>query len=133
VSINEHVRIALRDSLAHTKPGQKLFVPEGEKTHTVINDLEAFIREHREKLRFPDLDGHAPITFHGLRHTFVKEHYTRLRLAGDTDLAACKKLAPLLGHKRPEIVHAYLTKELIARFWESGECRIMEEEELTCI
>ena len=39
---------------------------------------------------------------------------------GDTDLAACRKLAPLLGHKRPEIVHAYLTKELIARFENGG-------------
>ena len=133
VSINEQVRIALRDSLAHTKPGQKLFVPEGEKTHTIINDLETFIREHRAKLRFQDADGRAPITFHGLRHTFVKEHYTRLRRAGDTDLAACRKLAPLLGHKRPEIVHCYLAKDLVARFEKSGECRIMKEEELTCI
>ena len=120
VPINEHVRIALRDSLAHTKPGQKLFVPKGEKTHTIINDLETFIREHRAKFRFRDADGCAPITFHGLRHTYVTEHYSRLRRAGDTDLAACRKLAPLLGHKRPEIVHAYLTKALIARFENGG-------------
>jgi integrase len=133
VPINEQVRIALRDSLAHTKPGQKLFVPEGEKTHEVIKELEAFIREHREMLRFPDSDGKPPITFHGLRHTYVAEHYTRLRKNGDSDKEACKKLAPLLGHKRPEIVHAYLTKALVAQFGEGEECRIMKEEEFICI
>ena len=98
-----------------------MFVPEGEKTHTIINDLEVFIREHRAKFRFPDSDGRAPITFHGLRHTYVTEHYSRLRRAGDTDLEACRKLAPLLGHKRPEIVHTYLTKDLVARFENGGD------------
>jgi len=129
VPINEQVRIALRDALACTKPGQKLFVPDDKKTDAAIYELQKFIREHRAKFRFPDSDGRVPITFHGLRHTYVKEHYTRLRLAGDTDLAACKKLAPLLGHKRPEIVHAYLTKALVAQFGDGEECRITKKEQ----
>jgi len=121
VPINEQARIALRDALTCTKPGHKLFVPDDKATDKAIYELQKFIREHRAKFRFPDSDGRVPITFHGLRHTYVAEHYTRLRRAGDTDLAACKKLAPLLGHKRPEIVHAYLAKELIARFENGGD------------
>jgi len=121
VPINEQVQIALRDSLAHTKPGQKLFVPQGEKTHEVIKELEAFIREHREMIRFPDSDGTAKLTFHGLRHTYVAEHYTRLRKSGNTDKEACMKLAPLLGHSRPDVVHVYLTKALVAQFGEGGD------------
>ena len=117
----EQVRIALRDSLARTKPGQKLFVQEGEKTHEVIKELEAFVRKHREMIRFPDSDGKARLTFHGLRHSYVAKHYVRLRRSGDTDKEACMKLAPLLGHKRPEIVHCYLTKALVAQFRKGGD------------
>jgi len=121
VPINDQARIALKDALACTKPGHKLFVPDDEKTDKAIYELQKFIRVRRAKFRFPDSDGRVPITFHGLRHTYTKEHYTRLRLAGDSDLEACKKLSPLLGHKRPEIVHCYLTKDLIARFEDGGD------------
>jgi len=121
VPSNEQVRIALRDSLARTNPGQKLFVPQGEKTHEVIKELEAFIREHREMIRFPDSNRTAKLTFRGLRHSYVAEQYTRLRKSGDTDKKSCMKLAPLLGHSRPDVVHVYLTKALVAQFEKGGD------------
>ena len=120
VPINEQVRIALRDSLAHIKPGQKLFVPEDKETHTVIKEFQRFIREHREKFRFPDSDGKAPITFHGLRHTYATEEYIKLRRAGNSKLGAKKKLAVLLGHSRPDIVDIYTASVDESQFGDGG-------------
>jgi len=50
VPINEQIRIELEGFLAHTKPGQKLFVPEGRDTHEVIKEFQRFIREHRRRI-----------------------------------------------------------------------------------
>jgi len=121
VPINEDARIVLEDALKGTKSGQKLFVPEGKETHVAIHDLQKFICKHRDEIRVPDSDKKPPMTFHGVRHSYVVEHYTRLRLEGDTHLLACKKLAPLLGHSRPDIVCLYLPRAVQSQFGDGGD------------
>ena len=51
VPINETIRIELAALLKITPPGHKLFVPAGRDTHSVIHELEAFIRQHRDAVK----------------------------------------------------------------------------------
>jgi len=108
VPINEQIQIELESFLTCTKPGQKLFVPEGRETHLVIKEFQHFIREHRKKIPTPDSGRTAKLTFHGLRHTYAAEQYTRLRKAGLSELDARKKVAKLLGHGRDDVTRIYL-------------------------
>ena len=51
VPLNETIRIELAALLKITPPGRKLFVPAGRDTHSVIHELEAFIRQHRDAVK----------------------------------------------------------------------------------
>ena len=108
VPINETIRIEFEKFLKRTLMGHKLFVPDEKQTDLVIKELQAFIRLHRENVRFPDSDETKPITFHGLRHTYAAEQYTRLIQAGHSEYNARKKVAELLGHNREDVTRIYL-------------------------
>ena len=108
VPINEQIRIEFERFLACTKPGQKLFVPEGKETHEVIKKFQRFIREHRKKIPPPDSGRTTKLTFHGLRHTYAAEQYTRLRKTGLSELDARRQVAELLGHGRDDVTKIYL-------------------------
>ena len=121
VPINEQVRIVFRDALARTKPGQKLFIPEGKETHTVIKEFQRFIRTHRQRIPPPDSDRTAKLTFHGLRHTYAAEQYTRLRLTGLSKKDANKGVAKLLGHGRDDVTRIYTASVDESQFGEGGD------------
>ena len=121
VPINEQIRIDLESFLAHTKPGQKLFVPEGRDTHEVIKEFQRFIREHRQRIPPPDSDRTAKLTFHGLRHTYAKEQYTRLRKQGLSKLDARRQVAELLGHGRDDVTRIYLAGVNESQFGGDGD------------
>jgi len=121
VPINEQIRIELESFRSHTKPGQKLFVPDGRETHEVIKEFQRFIREHRQRIPPPDSDRTAKLTFHGLRHTYAAEQYTRLRKSGLSALDARRQVAGLLGHGRDDVTRLYLAGVDESQFWESGD------------
>ena len=121
VPINEQVRIVLRDALERTKPGQKLFVPEGKETHAVIKEFQRFIRTHRQRIPPPDSGRTAKLTFHGLRHTYAAEQYARLRKTGLSKLDARKGVAKLLGHGRDDVTRIYTASVDEAQFGEGGD------------
>jgi integrase len=106
VPIQDSIRIELEKMLAVTERGHKLFVPKGVPTHVAIEDLQRFIRTHRDEVRDPD--SNRPMTFHGLRHTCAVEWYQRLIGEGETEFQARKQVSSWLGHERDEITRIYL-------------------------
>ncbi len=66
VPINETIRITFRDMIEITPRGQKLFVEPKDKTHLAMKRLQCFIAYHRKSFT------ENKITFHGLRHPYVK-------------------------------------------------------------
>lgn len=106
VSINEAIQEKLKKMLAQTSRGQKLFVPEGEKTDNVKGQVENFIYYHRDKVQCEKCD--RPITFHGLRHTFACELYRKYRTDGRNHDTACKLVSSILGHERGDVTMIYL-------------------------
>ena len=108
VPINETIRIEFEKFLKLTPMGHKLFVPGGKPTDLVTKELQAFIRSHRESVQLPDSDETKHITFHGLRHTYAAEQYTRLIQAGHSEYDARKRVSELLGHNREDVTRIYL-------------------------
>ena len=68
--------------------------------------LQQFIRDHREEIQDPNSD--RPMTFHGLRHTYAAEVYTKLLQQGKSPLNARYEVSRLLGHERADVTNIYL-------------------------
>ena len=121
IPINETIRIELAALLKITPPGQKLFVPAGWDTHSVIHELEAFIRRHRDAVK--DEGSERPMTFHGLRHTCAADWYRRLTREGKTPHEACLQVSRWLGHERAEITRIYLagSEGKPDSYWNGGD------------
>ena len=98
---------ALRELREDTACGQKLFVPDGEKTHIVKARIEGFIRRHRDKVVDPDWGRESELTFHGLRHSFAARKLDELIDAGVDEKKAKYIVSKLLGHNRLDIVDRY--------------------------
>lgn len=106
VPINESICISLREFLALTPAGQKLFVPQGKQTHQAIKELQQFIIARRKFVQ--DSDSTRPMTFHGLRHTCAAEWHMRLMIEGKTERQAKLQVSKWLGHEREDVTRVYL-------------------------
>lgn len=106
IPINKPIAIALRERLARTERGHKLLVPDDMDTDYAMYRLQQFIRDHREEIQDPDSD--RPMTFHGLRHTYAAETYTKLIQQGKSPLDAKYEVSRLLGHERADVTNIYL-------------------------
>lgn len=106
VPINERIAIALRTQLKRTKRGHKLLVTDDVPTDLAIKQFQAFIWRNRESVQEPGRE--APLTFHGLRHTYAAETYKKLVEGGMSELDAHFAVSRLLGHERPDVTNIYL-------------------------
>lgn len=106
VPINEQSAIALRKQLERTERGHKLLVPDDVPTDLAIKQFQAFIWRNRESIQDPGRE--APLTFHGLRHTYAAETYQKLVEGGMSKLNAHFAVSRLLGHERPDVTTIYL-------------------------
>jgi len=70
VPVNLSIEIELKKMLAVIPRGHKLFVRPDDKTHLVMQRFEEFIRRHKPVIQ--DAGSTRPMTFHGLRHAYVK-------------------------------------------------------------
>lgn len=109
VPLDEEVRIVLANCLARTKPGNKLFVPDGRQTHVAITELQNFIRAHRGRVQ--EDAARSPLTFHGLRHTCAAEWYRALIADGKSAYDARLQVSKWLGHERDDVTRIYLASE----------------------
>lgn len=96
----------LRKLLARTERGHKLLVPDGMPTDRAINALELFIYRHRNEIS--DEGSDRRLTFHGLRHTYAAEKYTKLTEGGMSAIDAHYAVSRLLGRERADVTNIYL-------------------------
>ena len=89
--------------------GEKLFIKNDEQTHLVSKQIQNFINKNREKFMC-EKDGHADITFHGIRHKYAREKYEAFIKNGCNSYEARKSVSELLGHERDEVTRIYLAK-----------------------
>ena len=109
VPLDGEVRIVLANYLARTKPGNKLFVPDGKQTHVAITELQNFIRAHRGRVQ--EDAAKSPLTFHGLRHTCAAGWYRTLISDGKSAYEARLQVSKWLGHERDDVTRIYLASE----------------------
>lgn len=103
---DECIPMMLRKLLAQTERGHKLLVPDGMPTDRAINALELFIYRYRNEIC--DEGSDRCLTFHGLRHTYAAEKYTRLTEDGMSAIDAHYAVSRLLGHERADVTNIYL-------------------------
>ena len=103
---DERIPIKLRKLLAQTERGHKLLVPDGMPTDRAINALELFIYRYRNEVS--DKDSDRRLSFHGLRHTYAAEQYTKLTEDGMSAIDAHYAVSRLLGHERADVTNIYL-------------------------
>lgn len=103
---DERILMMLRKLLAQTERGHKLLVPDGMPTDRAINALELFIYRYRNGIS--DEGSDRRLTFHGLRHTYAAEKYTRLTEGGMSAIDAHYAVSRLLGHERADVTDIYL-------------------------
>ena len=103
---DERIPMMLRKLLAQTERGHKLLVPDGMPTDRAINALELFIYRYRNGIS--DEGSDRRLTFHGLRHTYAAEKYTRLTEDGMSAIDAHYAVSRLLGHERADVTNIYL-------------------------
>ncbi len=107
VPINESIKIELEKFLKITPAGYKLFVPQDKQTHIVKMELQNFIAKYRKEVQ--DKNREAPLTFHGLRHTYAAEMYQKFIDEGKTETEAKLTVSRLLGHEREDVTNIYLS------------------------
>lgn len=95
----------LEDCVRRTRPGSKLFVEDGRKTHNAIQALERFIRNNRDAVQ--DENRECNITPHGLRHRYARDTHNCLCEIMD-EKSALGEVSKRLGHRRLDVVKTYL-------------------------
>ena len=103
---DERIPMMLRKLLAQTERGHKLLVPDDVPTDRAINALELFIYRCRNEVS--DEGSGRRLTFHGLRHTYAAEKYTKLTEDGMSAIDAHYAVSRLLGHERADVTDIYL-------------------------
>ena len=103
---DERILMMLKRVLAQTERDHKLLVPDGMPTDRAINALELFIYRYRNEIC--DEGSDRCLTFHGLRHTYAAEKYTRLTEDGMSAIDAHYAVSRLLGHERADVTNIYL-------------------------
>jgi integrase/recombinase XerD len=109
IPLCESTKSLLKDYIKDIQHDQKLFVPAGKKAHQVIQGVQDFIQNHREKVM--DLAARSPgvhMTIHGLRHSYSKEEYDSRIAAGMEEEQARREVSKLIGHSREDVTKIYL-------------------------
>ncbi|MBC9710398.1 MAG: tyrosine-type recombinase/integrase, partial [Enterococcus sp.] len=115
VPLSSEVRQILTTRLPHIARGGRLFVSEDEKAHQVVNRIEKHLERYRGTvetlegaLKRVDISNEVnPLTFHGLRYSYVQDRMTDLQAQGLNWKAAAKIVTQEVGHGRIEVVKVY--------------------------
>lgn len=110
VPLKEQTKEILKEAMATVSRGERLFVSRDEKTHTVIQRIKDFVRNHRDKVYDP-LNNRPPgieVTMHGFRHAYAKEEYDRFITKGLKERDARLETSKLIGHSRDDVTKIYL-------------------------
>ncbi|MFB5269941.1 phage integrase N-terminal domain-containing protein [Paenibacillus enshidis] len=116
VALSAEGRAIFERRLKHTDRGRRLFIGQGEKTHKVVNRMQKFVQNHRDKVitgeglanRVDKRDGSArELTFHGLRYSYVQERMDQELAKGYSRDVAALKVSREVGHERIDVIKIY--------------------------
>lgn len=117
VPLSLEVRRVFQEKLKETARGNRLFidVKAGEKTHEVVYRAEKWLedirgraetQEGRESRWWHDKST-PPLTYHGLRYSYVQERMEHLQNEGFSRDAAAQIVSQEVGHERIEVISIY--------------------------
>jgi site-specific recombinase XerD len=116
VDLSDKARVILHRRLKGTPRGGKLFVAPDEKVHHVVNRLQQFIVNHRDKvvteegeqIRVDYRDGSPrSLTLHGARYNYVQDRMNEELAKGLDEEAAAKNVTKEVGHNRTKVIKVY--------------------------
>ncbi|MGO4268265.1 site-specific integrase [Paenibacillus sp. TAF58] len=116
VELSDKARVILHRRLKETPRGGKLFVAPGEKVHHVVNRMQQFIINHRDKvvtkegeeMRIDFRDGlPRTLTLHGARYNYVQNRMEEELAKGFDEEAAAKNVTKEVGHNRTKVIRVY--------------------------
>ncbi len=112
VPLTTAAKDVLREAIRDVKPGEYVYVPQGEAVHAWKAEVQNFLISARTGIQDIDRgqDQRGKLTYHGLRHFYARETYRELRSSGLSDRESRKILAERLGHGRIEITYVYVPK-----------------------
>jgi len=121
IILSEKAKKHLKTIINDVKPGEYVYTPKkyikGHNIHDFKKSIQNFINHHRKNIQLPEreLSAHnvntnmkAPLTAHGLRHSYAKEKYYHYRKKGYSVNQAKIAVSRELGHHRKEITEVYL-------------------------
>lgn len=100
----------LKSAMEQVDRGEKLFNPNHLKTHQVIQQVQDFVRNNRDKITDP-FNGRpegVEVTMHSFRHAYAKEQYENFIAQGFEPDTAKRKVSKLIGHHRADVTDIYL-------------------------
>src|SRR5699024_8000637 len=105
-------RDTLQRILASSETG-RIFIEHNRSHKQAKTRISSWIRNHRETFQqvfLSDEDDREKVdcTFHGLRHTYAREHYHKNISEGMNEKQARKDVAERLGHGRDAVTNKYL-------------------------
>lgn len=102
----------LQDAMQQVNRGEKLFVLQDQKAHQVIQRVQDFIRNNRQKVLDPlnTRPKGVDITMHSFRHAYAKEQYELFIEKGYTEGDARLAVSKLIGHNREDVTRIYLAE-----------------------
>lgn len=112
VPLKEQSIGVLKDAMGRVERGHKLFVSENEKAHQVIQRVQDFVRNNRQRILDPT-NTRPPgvgITMHSFRHAYAKKMYDSFVKNGMSEKQARLEVSKLLGHSREDVTRIYLAE-----------------------
>lgn len=112
IPLREQSRTVLQDAMKRVGRGHKLFVGDDEKAHQVIQRVQDFVRNNRQKVLDPanTRPQGVEITMHSFRHAYAKEQYDRFIQYGMSEKQARFEVSKLIGHSREDVTRIYLAE-----------------------
>lgn len=120
IELNNYSREVLKNAIKDVERGGYVVTPKEfwkGKIHVYQANAEKFLYDHRDKIQDRDrnesahnvkADERAPLTWHGLRHTYAREEMERRIEAGMSEKQARQTVAEELGHWRSSVTEIYL-------------------------
>ncbi|GEL06206.1 tyrosine-type recombinase/integrase [Rummeliibacillus stabekisii] len=112
VPLSNHAAIILKDAMQSVERGDKLFVSKDLKAHQVIQRVQDFVKNNRNKVLDP-LNQRPPgieITMHSFRHAYAKDQYHQFIAKGIESNKTKLLVSKLIGHNRADVTDIYLAE-----------------------
>lgn len=115
VPLSPEVHHLLLEKLKTTARGARLFIPETDKAHQIVNRIEKHLERVRSSIttkegtqRRLSITGEIkPLTFHGLRYNYVQDRMQEEQTKGYNWNQAAALITKEVGHGRIDVIKIY--------------------------